>query len=149
MVDDGRFPGPGYTRVIRIEIPPLRERREDIPLLAEHFLEEFQGSMSKSVRGFTPQAMDRLVAYGWPGNVRDLRREVERAVAMADADAAIDVSALSAEVQGHSAALDQPLARESLRTASRRSRDLVIDWPPHAGNRPMQRRCWVSADAAC
>lgn len=105
LVDDGRFLPDLYyrLRVIHIEIPPLRERREDIPLLAEHFLEEFQGSMAKSLQGFTPDAMDRLVAYGWPGNVRDLRHEVERVVAMADADASIDVGALSLEVQGNRA----------------------------------------------
>ncbi|MFN8179135.1 MAG: sigma 54-interacting transcriptional regulator [bacterium] len=101
LVESGHFLPDLYyrLRVIRIEIPPLRERREDIPLLAEHFLEEFRGSMGKTVRGFTPDAMSRLVAYGWPGNVRDLRHEIERAVAMADEGAEIDGSALSPEVQ--------------------------------------------------
>ncbi len=102
LVEAGRFLPDLYyrLRVIRIELPPLRERPEDIPLLVEHFLDEFRGSTGKSVRGFTPAAMNRLVAYSWPGNVRDLRHEIERAVAIADPEASIDVPALSTEVQG-------------------------------------------------
>jgi Nif-specific regulatory protein len=102
LVDAGRFLPDLYyrLRVIRIELPPLRERPEDIPLLIEHFLDEFR--TRKNVRGFTPAAMKRLVAYSWPGNVRDLRHEVERAVTIADPEASIDVPALSPEVQGAS-----------------------------------------------
>src|SRR6202790_3176630 len=68
--------------VIPIEVPPLRDRREDIPLLARHFLERFRKSMEKSVEGISPQAMSRLEVYDWPGNVRELENTIERAVAL-------------------------------------------------------------------
>ena len=63
-------------------MPPLRERVEDIPLLAAHFLEHFAGKNHKSVKGFTPTAMDFLLKHVWPGNVRELENVVERAVVL-------------------------------------------------------------------
>jgi len=68
--------------VIPIHVPALRERRDDIPLLARHFLERFRKSMEKPVEGISPQAMQRLEAYDWPGNVRELENTIERAVAL-------------------------------------------------------------------
>src|SRR5450432_851878 len=68
--------------VIPIHVPPLRERREDIPLLARHFLERFRKSMEKQVEAISPQAMTRLESYDWPGNVRELENTIERAVAL-------------------------------------------------------------------
>jgi two-component system response regulator HydG len=68
--------------VVTLNVPPLRERREDIPLIATHFLTVFAKKNSKSIKGFTPQAMDRLIKYDWPGNVRELMNAVERAVVL-------------------------------------------------------------------
>jgi two-component system response regulator PilR (NtrC family) len=68
--------------VIPIHLPPLRERREDIPLLARHFLERFAKAMAKPVRGISAEAMRRLESYDWPGNVRELENTMERAVAL-------------------------------------------------------------------
>jgi two-component system, NtrC family, response regulator PilR len=68
--------------VIPIYIPPLRDRREDIPLLAQHFLERFRKEMGSSVAKISPGAMARLERYGWPGNVRELENVIERAVAL-------------------------------------------------------------------
>ncbi|MFH1480672.1 MAG: sigma-54 dependent transcriptional regulator [Pseudomonadota bacterium] len=68
--------------VVTITIPPLKERREDIPLLAQHFLKIFTDKNRKTVKGFTPQAMDRLVKHDWPGNVRELMNAVERGVVL-------------------------------------------------------------------
>jgi two-component system response regulator PilR (NtrC family) len=68
--------------VIPIHVPALRERREDIPLLARHFLEQFRKSMEKTIQGISPEAMGRLEAYDWPGNVRELENTIERAVAL-------------------------------------------------------------------
>ena len=78
----GRFREDLYYRlnVIGVEVPPLRERDEDIPLLATAFLERFALSNRKEIKGFTPQAMDKLLKYRWPGNVRELENAVERAV---------------------------------------------------------------------
>jgi len=68
--------------VVGLEIPPLRERRDDIPLLAQHFLINLASKNRKPVRGFSPQAMDLLVRHSWPGNVRELMNAVERGVVL-------------------------------------------------------------------
>ncbi len=72
--------------VIQIELPPLRERTEDIPLLAEYFLKESLQSSAKNISGFSPEVMDRFLAYSWPGNVRELQNVIERAVALCKSD---------------------------------------------------------------
>jgi len=72
--------------VFTIDIPPLRERREDIPLLAQRFVERFKVETGKRVQGFSPGAMKLLQAYAWPGNVRELRNVVERATILCDGD---------------------------------------------------------------
>jgi two-component system response regulator GlrR len=68
--------------VIPIELPPLRERREDIPLLAEYFLKKFSTQMGKEIKGLAPAALQRLMLHEWPGNVRELENTIEYAVAM-------------------------------------------------------------------
>jgi two-component system response regulator PilR (NtrC family) len=68
--------------VIPIHVPSLRARREDIPLLARHFLEQFRKSMEKPIQGISPEAMGLLESYDWPGNVRELENTIERAVAL-------------------------------------------------------------------
>jgi two-component system, NtrC family, response regulator PilR len=83
-IAEGRFREDLYYRlsVIPIHLPPLRERREDIPLLARDFLERFSKSMSKNIDGIEPEAMRLLEVYEWPGNVRELENTIERAVAL-------------------------------------------------------------------
>ncbi len=66
--------------VVPIHIPPLRERREDIPLLAEHFIAKFNERLRKQIEGITPDAIERLVAHPWPGNIRELENLMERTV---------------------------------------------------------------------
>jgi two-component system response regulator PilR (NtrC family) len=80
----GNFREDLYYRlsVIPIHVPPLRSRREDIPLLVRAFLNRFQESMKKPLQGIEPEAMRRLEAYDWPGNVRELENAIERAVAL-------------------------------------------------------------------
>jgi two-component system response regulator PilR (NtrC family) len=84
LVAEGRFREDLFYRinVIGLHLPPLRDRVEDIPLLAEHFLAKFATNMEKPVRGISREAQERLTAYRWPGNVRELENAVERAVAM-------------------------------------------------------------------
>ncbi len=81
-VEAGRFREDLFYRlnVIALEVPPLRARRDDVPILAAAFLDRFARANRKTIKGFTPQAMDRLVKYAWPGNVRELENAVERAV---------------------------------------------------------------------
>ncbi|MBI3669062.1 MAG: sigma-54-dependent Fis family transcriptional regulator [Acidobacteria bacterium] len=83
-IAEGRFREDLYYRlsVIPIHLPPLRERREDIPLLARSFLERFRKAMEKPIEGIEPEAMRRLEAYDWPGNVRELENTMERSVAL-------------------------------------------------------------------
>jgi DNA-binding NtrC family response regulator len=86
MVADGSFRDDLYYRlsVIKIDLPPLRARRDDIPLLAEHFLASARAQTGRRVTGFTPEAVAALAAHTWPGNVRELRNAIERAVVLGD-----------------------------------------------------------------
>ena len=70
----------------RSPLPPLRERREDIPLLVQHFVEKFNRESGKQVSGVHPEAMEVLRAYDWPGNIRELQNAVERAVILCDGE---------------------------------------------------------------
>jgi len=83
-VDEGRFREDLYHRinVVSIEIPPLRDRRSDIPLLAEHFLKRYATENEKAVEAIGDEAMQLLVRYEWPGNVRELENAIERAVVL-------------------------------------------------------------------
>lgn len=83
-VSAGRFRQDLYYRlnVVTIDMPPLRHRREDIPQLARYFLQRYAERNRKAVQGFTPQAMDLLIHYAWPGNIRELENAVERAVVL-------------------------------------------------------------------
>jgi DNA-binding NtrC family response regulator len=83
-VKDGRFREDLYHRlnVVPITLPPLRERRDDIPGLAQHFLDRFSRETKKRFTDITPDAMERLVQYAWPGNVRELGNVIERAVVL-------------------------------------------------------------------
>jgi Nif-specific regulatory protein len=100
-VSEGRFREDLYYRlkVFPIRVPPLRERREDIPLLAEHFLARYGGEMGKSVGGFAQQAMELLQGYEWPGNVRELQNEVQRLVIQVDAGGFVTPDMLSPRVR--------------------------------------------------
>jgi len=83
-VREGRFREDLYYRltVLRIDSPPLRERKEDIPLLVEHFVQKFTAQFSKNVRLPNQEVLSRVVAYDWPGNVRELQNAIERAVVL-------------------------------------------------------------------
>ncbi len=87
-VVEGRFRQDLYYRlnVVALHMPPLRERVNDIPLLAQHFLRQYSRKNRKTVRGFTPLAMDMLLKYNWPGNVRELENAVERAIILLTGD---------------------------------------------------------------
>lgn len=89
--------------VVPIHIPPLRERKEDIPLLITHFLAVSCANVGKRIKGFTPEALTFLVNYAWPGNVRELRNVVERIVTLAPDDSMLGVEMLPQEVCNKSA----------------------------------------------
>ena len=85
QINEGAFREDLYYRlnVVELQVPPLMTRKEDIPLLAQHFLEMFATKNRKAIKGFTPKAMDGLIRYDWPGNVRELMNAVERGVVLA------------------------------------------------------------------
>jgi two-component system response regulator PilR (NtrC family) len=88
LVAEGRFREDMYYRlaVISVNLPPLRRRKEDIPLLAEHFLALYRRENRKDISMFSPEVMARFMEYGWPGNVRELENVVERGVVLATGD---------------------------------------------------------------
>jgi transcriptional regulator with GAF, ATPase, and Fis domain len=100
-VKAGRFREDLFYRlnVVRIEMPPLRDRRDDIPLLAQYFLDAFSKDMNDAPRGFSDGAMELLVNYDWPGNVRELENEVQRALALTDPGLGIGPSVLSERIR--------------------------------------------------
>jgi two-component system, NtrC family, response regulator PilR len=104
-IAEGHFREDLYYRlsVIPIHVPALRERREDIPLLARHFLERFRKTMEKPIEGISPEAMSKLEAYDWPGNVRELENTMERAVAL-EASKEISVRVLPDRILGYGSA---------------------------------------------
>ncbi len=81
-IQEGRFREDLFYRlnVVSIHLPPLRNRKEDIPLLAEHFLDKFRAETNKKIERISPQALKRMLEYDWPGNVRELENAIERAV---------------------------------------------------------------------
>jgi two-component system response regulator HupR/HoxA len=101
-VEENRFREDLYyrLRVVEIRLPALRERREDIPALAHHFLDLAGPRMGRKLRGFSNAAIDRLVAYAWPGNVRELENEIERVSALAGDEEIIDIEMLSEHIRG-------------------------------------------------
>ena len=101
MVKEKRFREDLYYRlnVITIRVPPLRERPEDIRVLAQHYLRVYGAKNSRKLEGFTGEAIDRLEAYAWPGNVRELENLIERSVLLARKDR-IDAEDLPEEVMG-------------------------------------------------
>lgn len=101
--DRGTFRRDLYYRlsVMPIRVPSLRERPEDIPLLAAHFLEQASRRSKKSVRAIAPASLEALVRYAWPGNVRELDNVIERAVIVATGDTLVDVERLLAPAGAH------------------------------------------------
>ncbi|MCM2330940.1 MAG: sigma-54-dependent Fis family transcriptional regulator [Pseudomonas sagittaria] len=95
-VQAGRFRADLFYRlnVFPVQIPPLRERREDIPLLAEHFLKKFHAEYAKKTLGLSDRALEACQHYAWPGNIRELENVIERGVILTDSNESISVEAL-------------------------------------------------------
>ncbi len=108
-IQDGSFRADLYYRLAGyvLEIPPLRERHEDIPPLVEHFLRSCAKELNRSIRGLTVRALQMLVEYPWPGNVRELANEVRRAVYLCPDHRTIESSTLSRQIQQHRPADDR------------------------------------------
>ena len=112
MVKEGRFREDLYYRlnVIPLFLPSLKERKDDIPLLVDHFLKKFNKDFGKEIQGIKKAAMDALIQYDWPGNVRELKNIIERFVALADGEY-IELSDLPLSIhQSANSSLDNNLA---------------------------------------
>ena len=97
-IEDGTFRGDLYYRlnVFPIEMPPLRQRREDIPLLVEYFIDRYSSKTGKKIRGIEKSTLERLKSYAWPGNIRELQNVIERSIVLCDSDTfTVDESWLS------------------------------------------------------
>jgi two-component system, NtrC family, response regulator HydG len=138
MVEEGSFRPDLYFRisVVKIQMPSLTERKEDIPLLAEHFLRTFAKAHGKAARMLTPGFLSALSRYSWPGNVRELQNVIERSVVLANGHEYLGVTDLPGELRGLTVASDdmregsfheavQGFKKELVRSALR----------IHAGNR--------------
>lgn len=131
MVREGAFRNDFYYRinVYPIHIPPLRERKEDIIPIANHFLNRFNKIMGKSIQGFDDAALARLMAHDWPGNVRQLRNTVERAVILCDGDriGTKDLPQHTGEsVSGEWLADPAPLTALALKQAKKQVREIAV-----------------------
>jgi DNA-binding NtrC family response regulator len=141
MVQEGTFREDLYFRisVVRIHMPALRERTEDIPLLAEYFLETFAQTHNKQLHGFTLGYQQALAEHHWPGNVRELQNVIERSLVLADGDEHLSVMDLPQELRGSAISEEQPeeLAEGSFHDLVRAfKRELVRSaLHMHAGNK--------------
>ena len=99
-VIQGKFRQDLYFRlnVVPISVPPLRERKEDIPLLAKYFLNKFNTAFNKKIPGFSEKALDALLRYPWPGNIRELENLIERIVVLSHGDEPIDLKDVPIEI---------------------------------------------------
>ncbi len=116
-IAEGKFRQDLYHRlkVVSVKLPPLRERRDDIPLLIEHFLKEFTASHAKTITAITPAVRKVFMAYSWPGNVRELRNTIESMIVI-DTDGQLDLDDLTEDLQAltSSTRSDGPAGIDSL-----------------------------------
>jgi transcriptional regulator with PAS, ATPase and Fis domain len=105
LVEQGKFREDLHYRlnVLPLYVPPLRERREEIPLLAQHFLTRYSHEMKKPALRIAPEALDVLMVYDWPGNVRQLENEIQRLVALLPAGAAVRAADLADRLRPNTA----------------------------------------------
>ncbi|MAG29992.1 MAG: hypothetical protein CL908_03745 [Deltaproteobacteria bacterium] len=150
LVEQGRFREDLYyrLRVVEIELPPLRERRADIPALAHHFLDESARRMKREFAGFSNAAMDRLVAYEWPGNVRELGNEIERAAVLAGPAGTIGLEGLSEHLRGAFGSPIPPRRSGSPSTGAAAGEEEVAgleDWDLNRSVDSLKRRMLIAA----
>jgi DNA-binding NtrC family response regulator len=114
-VEQGRFRKDLFYRlnVLKLEMPPLREHREDIPALAEHFLSLLRSRVATPADRFSSQALDLLKAHDWPGNVRELKNAIERSLYVCDGEEILSEHLVGLEEDGRSEDLDDVPASEA------------------------------------
>jgi len=144
MVREGRFREDLFYRlnVITIELPPLRQRKEDVPLLADYFLKKYAEENDRPVQRVTPEALRPLLLYSWPGNVRELENVIERAVVLSSgSEINIDLLPDSLLGRGSSLGLHDPHSDASLF-------EIVEDVERRVINDMLERCNWNQTEAA-
>ncbi len=130
MIKEETFREDLYYRlnIVPIYLPPLRERHEDIPLLAVHFLKKYAEEMGKTIKGFTPEAMEKLIRYPWPGNVRELENVIERTVVMIE-DEMVRVEHLILPGQEEKEGRENhiPMTSEELKELKKQAREKAVE----------------------
>ena len=130
MIKEETFREDLYYRlnIVPIYLPPLRERQEDIPILAVHFLKKYAEEMGKTIKGFTPEAMEKLMRYPWPGNVRELENVIERTVVMID-DEMVRVEHLILPGQQEKEILENqiPMTSDELKEIKKQMREKAVE----------------------
>ncbi len=145
LIEEGKFRPDLFYRlnVFHIEIPPLRERREDIPLLVDHFVRKFSREMNKKITRVSPAAMNALQQYDWPGNVRELENAVERAMVVAQEPELRDAGLRAEDKERRrSGRCPQPGGRGAGAHPARAGR-------VQAATRRTPPRCWASTGSRC
>jgi DNA-binding NtrC family response regulator len=130
MIREETFREDLYYRlnIVPIYLPALRERQEDIPVLAVHFLKKYAEEMGKKIKGFTPEAMEKLMRYPWPGNVRELENVIERTVVMID-DEMVRVEHLFLPGQQEKEILENqiPMTSDELKEIKKQVREKAVE----------------------
>jgi DNA-binding NtrC family response regulator len=130
MIKEETFREDLYYRlnIVPIYLPPLRERQEDIPILAVHFLKKYAEEMGKTIKGYTSEAMEKLMRYPWPGNVRELENVVERTVVMID-DEMVRVGHLILPGQQEKEILENqiPMTSDELKEIKKQVREKAVE----------------------
>lgn len=136
LVQEGTFRQDLYFRisVFRIDLPPLRERRDDVPLLAEYFCREFAEAHKKNVRGLTPGCVSALVRHDWPGNVRELQNVIERSLILSDGPQ-LGVQDLPPEFKGLAVSAEIPTGSFHEATRHFKREMILAALRAHAGNK--------------
>ena len=137
-IETGNFREDLYYRlsVFPIHLPPLRERREDIPDLALHFLQQRAQTQQNCPQGFTTRAMDALGFYDWPGNIRELQNEIERAALLAGGEERIDVGQLSEKVSAARPVVQMPRSGKLRDVLGQVEREMIVQaLEQNGGNR--------------
>jgi transcriptional regulator with PAS, ATPase and Fis domain len=126
-IDQGRLREDLFYRlsVVQVTLPPLRDRPEDVPLLAAHFVELYARHIKKRIRGVSEAALQALVRYRWPGNIRELENVIERAIIMADEGEAITLENLPADVAAPALAAEAG-PPEPLSAVREAERDVIL-----------------------
>ncbi|MEW6374348.1 MAG: sigma-54 dependent transcriptional regulator [Thermodesulfobacteriota bacterium] len=130
MIKEETFREDLYYRIniVPVYLPTLKERQEDIPLLAAHFLKKYAEEMGKTIKGFTPEAMEKLIRYSWPGNVRELENVIERTVVMLE-EKMVRPEHFILPGQKEKESLDDrvPMTSEELKEIKKRLRERAVE----------------------